>query len=314
MTRHIAVIGAGNVGSTTAFALAMAGTAETISLVDINHDRAAGEALDLQDGVSFLEPAQIRHGGYECCRGAQVVIITAGAAQQPGQTRMELLHQNAAVMREVIPAVMKHAGRPILLVVTNPVDVLTCLAIKLSGLPAERVLGTGTVLDTARLRYRIGRHCRIDPRNVHGYVIGEHGPGAVPVWSTARIAGIKLEHFCRHCGQGCSAREVIGGQVRNAADQIIGLKGATNYAVALAVRRIVESIVGDQNSVLTVSALFSDFHGMGEICLSLPAVVNGKGIREILPLDLDPVEEEALLRTARSLGQAQDALPAAVTS
>jgi L-lactate dehydrogenase len=305
MIRHIAIIGAGNVGATTAYTFAASGLAEKLSLIDINEAKAEGEALDLRDGISFLRPVVIRSGGYELCREAQIVIVTAGANQAPGQSRLELLEQNAAVFRQVIPAVVEHDGGAIIIVVTNPVDVLTYLAQKLSGLPPGSVFGSGTVLDTARLRNQISRHCRIDARNVHGYVIGEHGDTAVPVWSAVQIAGMRLEQFCRYCGKGCSAQTKIGEKVRSAAERIISRKGATYYSIALAVKRIVQSILRNEHSVLTVSTLVEDYYGISDVCLSLPAIVSGRGVQEVLPLELAPPEAEALRRSAARLKEAQ---------
>lgn len=312
MIRHIAIIGAGNVGATIAFALAGAGLVERLSLVDINEAKAEGEALDLQDGVSFLNPIIIDSGGYSLCREAQIIVITAGVNQKPGQNRMELLDRNAAVFKQIIPAVMEQTRDAVLIVVTNPVDVLTYLTLKLSELPPGKVIGSGTVLDTARLRNQISLHCNIDPRNIHGYVIGEHGESAVPVWSAAQIAGLRLEQFCRYCGKGCSARAEIGRKVRTTADRIITRKGATFYSISLAVKRIMQSILRNENSVLTVSTLVEDSYGINDVCLSLPAIVNSRGVREVLPLELEPGEVAALQQSAAKLTDARKELfPAA---
>jgi L-lactate dehydrogenase len=306
MARNVSVIGAGNVGSTIAFTLAAAGLVQELSLIDLNEAKAEGEALDIQDGLSCLRPTVIRSGGYSLCRQAQVAIITAGANQKPGQSRLELLQQNAAVYRQVIPSILKFNKHLILIVVTNPVDPLTYLTIKLSGLPREKIFGSGTVLDTARFRNQISMHCRVNPRNVHGYVIGEHGDGAVPVWSTAQIAGLKLEQFCRYCGRGCSAQSAIGRKVHTAAEQIISRKGATFFSISLAVKEIVQSIFGNENSVLTVSTLVHDYCGINNVCFSLPAVLNRDGVKDVIPPLLDPGEIVALRRSAETLRQAQD--------
>jgi L-lactate dehydrogenase len=305
MTRNVSIIGAGHVGSTIAFTLISAGLVQEISLIDMNEAKAEGEALDIQDGLSFLRPAVIRSGGYNLCRQAQIAIITAGASQQPGQSRMDLLHQNAEVYRRIIPSILQYNKHLLIIVVTNPVDPLTYLALKLSGLPRGKVFGSGTVLDTARFRNQISLHCRINPHNVHGYVIGEHGDGAVPVWSTAQIAGLKLEQFCRYCGRGCSAQNEIGRKVRTAAEQIITRKGATFYSISLAVKRIVQSIFGNENSVLTVSTLVQDYCGINNVCFSLPAIINRDGVKDVLPPDLDQVERAALQRSAEALQTAQ---------
>lgn len=303
--RHVAIIGAGNVGATTAYALLQSDLVEKLSLIDINSAKAEGEALDLQDGVSFLHPTTVHWGDYELCRGAQVVVVTAGANQKPGQTRLDLLEQNATIINQVIPAILDQTDEAILLMVTNPVDPLTYLAMEISGLPPGQVIGSGTVLDTARLRNQLSLHCRIDPRNIHAYVIGGHGEGAVPVWSAAQIAGIKLEQYCRFCGQGCSAQDEIGRRVINTAERIIARKGATFYSIALTVVRIIRSILLDENSVLTVSTLVNDFYGISGICMSLPALINRQGVNEVLPLELAPDEIASLRQTAAILKKSQ---------
>lgn len=306
MTRNVSIIGAGNVGSTIAFTLVTSGLVQELSLIDMNEAKAEGEALDIQDGLSFLRPAVIRSGGYNLCSQAQIAIITAGANQKPGQSRLDLLHQNAHIFRQIIPAILKYNQELLIIVVTNPVDPLTYLALKLSGFPRRKVFGSGTVLDTARFRNQISLHCRINPRNVHSYVIGEHGDGAVPVWSTARIAGLKLENYCRYCGRGCSAQNEIGTKVHTAAERIIARKGATFYSIALAVKEIVQSIFGNENSILTVSTLVQGFGGIGEVCFSLPAIINRKGVKDVLPPDLDQHEKAALQRSAEKLQAAQE--------
>lgn len=306
MTRNVSIIGAGHVGSTIAFTLVTSGLVQELSLIDMNEAKAEGEALDIQDGLSFLRPTVIRSGGYNLCRQAQIAIITAGANQKPGQSRLDLLHQNAEIFRQVIPSILKYNQELLIIVVTNPVDPLTYLALKLSGFPRGKVFGSGTVLDTARLRNQISLHCRINPRNVHGYVIGEHGDEAVPVWSTAQIAGLKLEHFCRYCGRGCSAQNEIGKKVHTAAEQIISRKGATFYSIALAVKGIVQSIFGNENSILTVSTLVQDYCGIKNVCFSLPAIINRDGVKDVLPLDLDKYETAALQHSAKKLKAAQE--------
>ncbi|MBS3943599.1 MAG: L-lactate dehydrogenase [Dethiobacter sp.] len=306
MIRNIAIIGAGNVGSTLAYTLASAGTVEELSLIDINMAKAEGEVLDIRDGLSFLRPVNVRAGGYSLCREANIAIITAGVNQKPGQTRLDLLHQNAALYRRIIPSILEYNDQLLVLVVTNPVDPLTYLSVKLSGLPSDKVFGSGTVLDTARFRNQISLHCRINPRNIHGYVIGEHGDGAVVVWSATQVAGIKLDQFCLFCGKGCSAQEEIGQKVRNAAEQIITRKGATYYAISLAVKQIVQSIFGNENSILTISSLVHQYSEISNVCFSLPAVINRNGIKDILYPDLADPEKEALIRCAAILKQAQN--------
>jgi L-lactate dehydrogenase len=306
MTRNIAIIGAGNVGSTIAYTLASAGMVEELSLIDTNRAKAEGEVLDIRDGLSFLSPVAIHAGGYQFCREAQIAIITAGVNQKPGQSRLDLLNQNAAVYRRIIPSILEYNDQLLIIVVTNPVDPLTFLATKLSGLAPGKVFGSGTVLDTARLRSQISLHCRINPRNIHGYVIGEHGDGSVVVWSAAQIAGTKIDQYCRCCGKGCSAQKDIGEKVRSAAENIIARKSATYYAISLAVKQIVQSIFGNENSILTVSTLIRNYYGIDEVCFSLPAVVNRDGVKDILYPDLTDSEKEALLRNASLLKEAQN--------
>ena len=306
MTRNIAIIGAGNVGSTIAYTLASAGMVEELSLIDTNKAKAEGEVLDIRDGLSFLSPVTIHAGGYHLCREAQIAIITAGVNQKPGQSRLDLLHQNAALYRRIIPSILEYNDQPLIIVVTNPVDPLTFLATKLSGLAPGKVFGSGTVLDTARLRSQISLHCCINPRNIHGYVIGEHGDGSVIVWSAAQIAGVKIDQYCHYCGKGCSAQEDIGEKVRSAAENIIVRKKATYYAISLAVKQIVQSIFGNVNSILTVSTLIRNYLEIDEICFSLPAVVNRDGVKDILYPDLTDSEKEALLRNVSLLKEAQN--------
>lgn len=305
MTRNIAIIGAGNVGSTIAYTLVSAGLVHELSLIDTNRAKAEGEAQDIQDGLPFLRPASLSAGGYNLCRDSQIAIITAGANQKPGQSRLDLLQQNAAVFRQVVPSILEYNNRIMIIVVTNPVDPLTYLTLKLSGLPGGMVFGSGTVLDTARLRNQISLHCRINPQNVHGYVIGEHGDGAVPIWSAAQIAGMRLEQFCRFCGRGCSAQNEIGLKVRTAAEHIITRKGATFFSISLAVKQIVQSIFGNENSVLTVSTLVEDYCGINDVCFSLPCIINQDGVKDILFPELDPSEKADLMQSAALLKEAQ---------
>ena len=303
--RHAAIIGTGNVGATLAFALTNAGLVEQLSLIDSNASKAEGEALDLQDGIAFLQPTIVRWGGFELCRGAHVIVITAGANQKPGQSRLELLEQNAAIFQQIIPEVLHYNDQAVIIIVTNPVDPLTYLAVQMAKLPPGRILGSGTVLDTARLRNQISAHCRIDPRNIHAYVIGGHGEGAVPVWSAAQIAGIKLNQFCRLCGKGCSVQSEIGSRVKDTAARVIARKGATYYSISLAVVRIMQSILADENSVLTVSSLVDSYYGIDDVYLSLPAVIGRRGVKEMLPLELAPEEIESLQQVAAILKEGQ---------
>jgi L-lactate dehydrogenase len=314
---RVAIIGAGNVGSTFAYALLLSGLAAEIVLIDANRSRAEGEAMDLNHAVPFAHPTRIWAGDYADCTGAALTVIAAGANQRPGETRLDLVRKNAAIFREIVPSVARHSPDGILLVATNPVDALTYASLKLSSLPKARVIGSGTILDTARFRHLLSRHFQVDARSVHAYIVGEHGDSEVPVWSLANIAGMQLETFCATNGLSLDAdgRQRIFEQTRDAAYQIIERKGATYYAVAAGLMRIAEAILRDQSTVLSVSSLVDDgAFGEGEVCLSLPTVVGRGGIERVLRLSLDPSETAALRRSAdvlratiRQLGLPADA-------
>ncbi|MFA5144519.1 MAG: L-lactate dehydrogenase [Candidatus Omnitrophota bacterium] len=301
----VAIIGAGNVGSTFAFALMLSGLAREIALIDNNEKKSFGECMDLNHGLSFTKPAKIYSSGYEGCKDADIVVITAGAAQKPGETRLALIQDNVRIFKEIIPDILKHVLDPILLVVTNPVDILTYVTFKISGLPANRVIGSGTVLDTSRFRYLISEHCSIDPRNVHAYIIGEHGDSELPVWSLADIGGMPLAQYCSICGRkGCDSGNELGrifDEVKNAAYKIIEAKGATYYAIALSLVKITEAILRDENSVLPVSTLINDYYGVRGICLSVPSIVNGYGVKSYLKLTLSSEEQNAFKSSAATL-------------
>mgnify|MGYP001360996972 FL=1 len=232
----IAVVGAGYVGATFAYALMISGLASHIVLIDANHERAEGEAMDLNHGASFARPVAIHVGDYPDCAGAEIVVITAGTAQQPGESRLALVQRNLAVYRQIIKKIILYAEEAVLLIVTNPVDVMSYAAWKLSGFPSRRVIGSGTVLDTSRLRYLLSQHCRVDVKNVHAYIIGEHGDSEVPVWSLANVAGMRFEQYCISCERRCDRqeREGIFSMVKESAYEVISRKGATYYAVGLA--------------------------------------------------------------------------------
>ena len=238
---RVVVVGLGNVGATLGYALLLSGLAAEIVLIDKNHAKAEGEAMDLNHAVPFAHPTRIWAGTYEDCAGAAVVVIAAGAAQKPGETRLDLLHHNAEIFAEVVPRIVEHNRDCILLIATNPVDVLTQISLRLSGLPAQRVIGSGTILDTARFRYMLSQHFGVDSRSVHAFIIGEHGDSEVPVWSLANIAGMRLEEFCAAQGRACDWKDLhaIFEQTRDAAYHIIARKQATYYAVAAGLMRIV---------------------------------------------------------------------------
>ncbi len=299
----VVIIGAGLVGSTFAYSLMINGVVSEIVMIDVNQDRLIGEVMDLNHGISFVRPVTVRAGSYADCADADIIVISAGANQRPGETRIDLLGRNVAIFKEIINHIKAVNSDAILLIATNPVDIMTYITYKLSGFPAERVIGSGTVLDSARFRYLLSDHCAIDPSNVHAYIIGEHGDTEVPVWSLANIAGIRFGDYCPVCNdQKCSLpRDQIFNEVKNAAYQIIKGKGATYYAIGLALVEIVESIIRDENSILTVSNLLNGEYGLEDVYLSLPCVVSRRGIVKRILLSLSPEEEEGLRRSAETL-------------
>ncbi len=302
-SRRVAVVGAGVVGATFAYALMMRGQADEIVLIDVNRSKAEGEAMDLRHGLPFVRPVDVHVGDYADCVGADIVVITAGAPSRPGETRLDLAERNVGIFRQIIPEVVRHNEDGILLVVANPVDVLTHVTLKLSGRPTGKVIGSGTVLDSARFRYLLAEHCGVDPRNVHAYIIGEHGDSAVPVWSLTNIAGTRLTDYCIVCKHDCDGmpKDEIFHQVRDAAYEVIQRKGATYYAIGLAVASIVESILRNQRSVLPVSSLMEGQHGLENVCLSLPTIVGREGVVQVLELPLDDDEVRGLRQSAAVL-------------
>lgn len=301
---RVAIIGAGNVGATCAYALLLRGLAAEIVLVDVNQDKAKGEAMDLNHTVPFAHPTHIWAGDYADCAGAAVTIITAGVARmKPDQTRLDLAKTNVDIFRQIVPEVARHNPDGILLIATNPVDTMTYAAWKLSGLPAQRVIGSGTILDTARFRYLLSQHFNVDARSVHAFIVGEHGDSEVPVWSLANIAGMQLPDFCtaRGLAYDQAAMQEISKQTREAAYAVIQLKGATFYAIGAGLADIVAAILRDQSTVLTVSSLIQDYCGFGGICLSLPTALDQNGVEWVLPIALNPQESDAMRQSAQVL-------------
>jgi L-lactate dehydrogenase len=301
---RVAVIGAGFVGTTFAYTLLQSGLASEIVLIDANQAKAEGEAIDLNHAMQLSQPTRIWAGGYEDCSGAAITVITAGSAQKPGETRLDLVQRNFSIFQKIIPEVVRNNPNGILLIATNPVDVLSYASWKLSGLPAERVIGSGTVLDTARFRYLISQKAGVDPRSVHAYIIGEHGDSEVPVWSLANIAGMPLKVFCDFNCTDLSDKVLdnIYTETRDAAARIIQLKGATYYAIANGLLKIVEAILRDQNTVLSVSTLIEDYYDIHNRYLSLPCVIGRNGVKHFLRLNLNQKETEGLQNSARVLG------------
>ena len=297
------VIGVGYVGATAAFTLATSGLFSEITLVDMNEKKAAAEAADINHGIAFAKPCAVRAGGYADLAACGLIVIAAGANQKPGETRVELLGRNRVLMKAIIECILEVNQHAMLLLVSNPVDVLTYMAQKLSGLPAGRVIGSGTVLDTARLKYLVGQHLSVDSRNVHAFIIGEHGDSELAVWSSANVSGVDLEDYCRLTGKDYSlgAMQRIYENVRDAAYSIIEGKGATYYGIGLAVRRIAEAIVRDEHSVLPVSSLISGHYGIDGLCLGLPSVVGRNGVESVLDIPLAKDELSQLQGSADKL-------------
>ncbi|MCK9240448.1 L-lactate dehydrogenase [Desulfocurvus sp.] len=308
----VAIIGMGRVGATFAYALSLKRLVNEIAVVDVDADRAEGEAMDLRHGLPLIGPMNIRSGGYEVCKGADIVVITAGAGQKPGQTRLELLENNARVVHSIASGLMELGEAPILIVATNPVDVLTHRLLAQTGFPASRVMGSGTVLDSSRLRQMLAGELHVDVRGVHAHIIGEHGDSELAVWSRANVSGIPLADFCAGRGVTYDAafRERIQSGVRRAAYEIIARKGSTAYAVGVALCRIVEAIVRDEKSVLTVSTAVKGLYGLPDVSLSLPCVIGEDGIEMIADSPLAEDERKALEASAAVLLQTDASLGA----
>lgn len=309
----IGIIGSGFVGATAAYALVMRGVGREIVLVDQNAARAAAEADDILHAAPFAHSLEVQAGDFADLAGARVVVLTAGVNQKPGESRLQLLARNAAVFNDIVPRVLHHAPGAVLIVATNPVDVMTHLTARLAaahGGDPSRVLGTGTTLDTARLRALLARHIDIDPPHVHAYVVGEHGDSEVLTWSLVTVGGIPLDEFCRQrqVPFDDEVRARIDEGVRRAAFHIIQGKGATYYGVGSAICRLVDVVLRDQRSVLTVCAPTDLVEGVADVTLSLPRVVGGSGILSTLPLPISDIERLNLGRSARTIRDAIDSL------
>lgn len=302
--RKVVIVGTGKVGSTFAFSLMISGLANNIVLIDRNKETADGHAKDLNHGLSFVSPSKIKVGDYQDCQDADMVVITAGAAQKPGETRIDLVRKNTEIFKDLIPRIVQHNPR-ILLIVSNPVDILTYVALQISEYPMNRVFGSGTMLDTARFKSLLGEHCKVDSRDINAYIIGEHGDSEVPVWSMVTIGGIPLNQFCSQCQKQCSEKDKkdIFEQIKNAAYEIINKKGATYYAISLALVNIVGSILRNENHVSTVSTLLDDYYGINDVCLSIPVIINNKGISEVVKIELNKKEEREFKASADILKQ-----------
>lgn len=302
-SRKVAVIGCGFVGSSSAFALMQSGLFSEMVLIDADTKRAEGEAMDISHGISFARPMQIYAGNYDDITDAAIIVITAGANQKPDETRLDLIKKNAAIMKSIVGEIKKRDFGGILLIVSNPVDILTLIALKESGYPSNRVIGSGTVLDTGRFKYLLGERLDVDSRSVHAFIIGEHGDSELAAWSNARIGGLKVNDFCElrgHFNHEQSMKKIFE-NVRNSAYEIIERKHATYYGIAMAVKRICEAIVRNEKSILPVSSLMTGEYGLNDVVLSIPAVVDETGVQKVIPIELNDEELTKLKDSANIL-------------
>jgi len=300
-TKKVVIIGAGFVGSTTAYTLMLRNRVNELVLIDANHAKAAGDALDMNHGMPYIGGAKLWAGTYEDCVGADIIIITAGAAQRPGETRTDLLKRNADIFDSIIKQILPYNQEAILLIATNPVDIMAYVTLKKSGWPVNRVIGSGTLLDSGRFRYLIGKELKIDPRSVHAHIIGEHGDSELPVWSLANVAGVDIE-------LDEETKQSLFLQTRDAAYEIIEAKGATYYAIALALDRIVTAILDDEGAVLNVSTLLDNYCGVSDIYLGVPCIVDRSGVRKTLELTLTDEEQALFEKSANKLKELIESL------
>ncbi|MBP5151471.1 MAG: L-lactate dehydrogenase [Lachnospiraceae bacterium] len=301
--RKIAVVGCGFVGAASAFALMESGLFSEMVLVDVNKDKAEGEALDISHGLPFARPMKIYAGDYSDTADAAIIVVTAGAGQKPGETRLDLVKKNVGIFKSMIPEIAKYNKDGILLIVANPVDVLTFAAQKLSGFPENRVFGSGTVLDTARFKFLLGEHLAVDSRSIHAFIIGEHGDSEIAAWSSANVSGVPINNFCEMRGhfEHDRAMDEIAENVKNSAYRIIEKKGATYYGIAMSVRRICEAIMRDEKSILPVSTIKHGEYGIDGVALSMPAIVGRTGVEGYAPIELSESELKALQTSAATL-------------
>ena len=289
--RKAAMIGCGFVGSSSVFALMQSGIFSEMVMIDVNREKAEGEAMDIAHGLPFARPIRLYAGTYDDIVDAAIIIITAGANQKPDETRLDLIHKNVEIYKTIIPEIAKRNCEGMLLIVSNPVDILTYTALKLSGFPENRVLGSGTVLDTARLKYLIGEHLKVDNRSVHAFIIGEHGDSELAAWSNANVSGVRLD----------LSEDKIYEEVKNSAYEIIQRKQATYYGIAMAVKRICECIIRNEQSILPVSSMMHGIYGMEDVVISMPAIVGKDGVEAVVPIELDEEEQEQLKKSATLL-------------
>lgn len=301
--RKVVMIGCGFVGAACSFAIMKSGLFSEMVLIDADKSKAEGEALDISHGVPFAKPIKIYAGDYDDIKDASLIIVTAGANQKPGETRLDLVKKNISIFKSIIPEIKKREFNGVLLIVANPVDILTTVAQKLSGLPDNKVIGSGTVLDTARLKYELGNHLNVDSRSVHAFIIGEHGDSEIAAWSSANVSGIPLNKFCEMRGHfnHDEAMKRIAENVKNSAYEIIEKKKATYYGVAMAVKRICEAIVRDEKSILPISSMMKGDFGINGISLSMPAIVGKDGVECLVPIQLNEEEISKLQQSAQTL-------------
>lgn len=309
--RKVVIVGAGAVGSSFAYALAQSGDAEEIVLLDRNQELAAGQALDLAHGQPYYPSVNIRAGDDTDYATASAIVVTAGAKQQPGESRMDLLHRNARIVGDIAQRIADSGSSAVVICVTNPVDVMTAVMRKRCDWPSERVIGSGTVLDSARFRYLLARHCGINIHSVHAYILGEHGDSEFAAWSMTNVAGMPMEDYCPAC-RGCenwqATREGIVNEVRRSAYHIIGYKGATDFGIGMALVQIVRAILRNEHRVMTVSTWLDGEFGLHELCLGLPCMLGRQGVERVLRPHLTATEREALQASAAVIKKATDAV------
>ena len=301
--RKVAIIGCGFVGSASAFALMNSGLFSEIVLIDADQNKAEGEAMDISHGIPFAKQMDIYAGGYDDIVDAAIIIVTAGANQKPDETRLDLVHKNVSIFKSIMPEISSRNCKGVILIVANPVDILTYVSIKLLGFGEKRVIGSGTVLDTARLKYELGEHLEVDSRSVHAFIIGEHGDSEIAAWSSANVSGIELNEFCEMRGhfEHEKATKEIADSVKNSAYEIINRKRATYYGIAMSVKRICEVIIRNEKSILPVSSMMHGEYGIEDVVLSMPAIVGKNGLETKVPIALNETEQQKLKESAQTL-------------
>ena len=302
----ISIIGAGNVGVRYAYASIINGLARKIVLVDVNKEKLTGDVMDLSHGMPYIPPVDIVAGDYEDIYDSDLVVVTAGKNQSPGESRLDLVNKNVELYKLIIPKIMDVTPDSILLIVSNPVDILSYVSYKLSKKPSDKVMGSGTTLDTARFRFLLGQHCGINARNVHAYILGEHGDSEFPIWSSAMIGGMLIKDYCLTCSKRseCNKEEKlkeIFKEVKDSAYQIIEKKGETSYGIGLTLARITRAILNDENTILPVSTLINNIYGANDLYLSLPCIIHRNGVKEKLVIGLNEEEERAFRKSANTI-------------